>query len=358
MKIGIMSMQRIHNYGSFLQAYGLKKIIENLGYEVCFVDYQFEKSIIKIKKDYISKIKNNLNIFNYLKKKRIINNYNNWFEKEYIPFLCGREKNYLPKNIDELVIGSDEVFNCLQTYPVGYSRQLFGYQFDNIPVISYAASFGQTNVERLNKYNISQEIGDMLRKFKSISVRDNNSFNTVYELTDIKPTVNLDPVLMYDFSKDVIDNVNIDNYIIVYAYPNRLTKKEERIIKKFAKKHNKKIVSLGMYQKIADIDITVNPFEVFAYFKHADFIITDTFHGSIFSIKTHSKFCTLIRNNSEGNSNKLSDLLNRLSLNECIINDISNIEDFYNKKIDYKKCDSILEKEKNNTINYLKNNIK
>ena len=43
MKIGIMSMQRIHNYGSFLQAYGLKKTIESLEHDVCFVDYQFEK---------------------------------------------------------------------------------------------------------------------------------------------------------------------------------------------------------------------------------------------------------------------------------------------------------------------------
>ena len=46
-KIGIMSMQRIKNYGSFLQAYGLKKIIEKLGYEVEFVDYHIGEPIIK-----------------------------------------------------------------------------------------------------------------------------------------------------------------------------------------------------------------------------------------------------------------------------------------------------------------------
>ena len=46
-KVGIMSMQRIINYGSFLQAYGLKKVIEGLGYEVEFVDYQVEKTLKK-----------------------------------------------------------------------------------------------------------------------------------------------------------------------------------------------------------------------------------------------------------------------------------------------------------------------
>ena len=46
-KIGILSMQRIKNYGSFLQAYGLRKLIEELGYEVQYVDYHVEEPVIK-----------------------------------------------------------------------------------------------------------------------------------------------------------------------------------------------------------------------------------------------------------------------------------------------------------------------
>ena len=59
-KVGILSMQRIKNYGSFLQAYGLKKIIEELGHDVEFVDYHIEPSIIENKEnsknDKISKV--------------------------------------------------------------------------------------------------------------------------------------------------------------------------------------------------------------------------------------------------------------------------------------------------------------
>ena len=51
MKIGILSMQRICNYGSFMQSYALKNIIEDLGHEVEFVDYKIEKPILKSKKD-------------------------------------------------------------------------------------------------------------------------------------------------------------------------------------------------------------------------------------------------------------------------------------------------------------------
>lgn len=357
MKVGILSMQRIKNYGSFLQAYGLKKTIESLGHEVEFVDYKYEKSVVEEnKKSLLKKIKSNLNIFKYIRKKRIISEYNKRFNEEFIPSLCGKDNNILPQ-IDCLVIGSDEVFNCLQGYPVGYAKEFFGYGYENTKVISYAASFGQTTYADLKKYRIDNEISSMLKKFSAISVRDNNSYKTVKKLTNNEVTINLDPVLISDFSDNIIDNVKINNYIIVYAYPGRLTNEEKKEIKFFAKKYNKKIVSFGMYQDIADIDITVHPFEILAYFKHADFIITDTFHGSIFAIKNHTKFCTIIRKNRSGNANKLEDLLKRLKLDNRILSDINELEKKYNEIYDYKMTDLILEEEKNKTIKYLKDNI-
>ena len=133
-KIGIMSMQRIVNYGSFLQAYGLKETLEELGYDVQFVDYKFEKVVAKIeKKSLIKKIKENINIIQFINKKlvkrRFLKEYNNVF----LSSLGVTKKNYYP-NIDGLVIGSDEVFNCLQDYPVGYSKELFGKNYENIHV--------------------------------------------------------------------------------------------------------------------------------------------------------------------------------------------------------------------------------
>ena len=156
----------------------------------------------------------------------------------------------------------------------------------------------------------------------------------------------------------MIDNVKINNYIIVYAYPGRLTKEEKRGIKVFAKKHNKRIVSFGMFQEISDKEIVVSPFEMFPYFKHADFIITDTFHGSIFSIKTHAKFCTIVRKTSEGNSNKLEDLLNRLKLNKRIINNIQQLDGIYSTPIDYSETDKIIKRGINETMDYLSQSIK
>ena len=68
--VGIMSMQRIRNYGSFLQAYSLKKIIESLGYKVEFIDYKYEQSLVDDKKNIVEKIIKNHNIIEFCKKSK------------------------------------------------------------------------------------------------------------------------------------------------------------------------------------------------------------------------------------------------------------------------------------------------
>lgn len=354
-KIGIMSMQRIVNYGSLLQAFGLKKILEDLEYNVQFVDYRYEEGISRLKdQSIIKKIISNINIIKFISKKAVLNNFRNKYNNEYIKLLGINCINYNP-NIDALVIGSDEVFNCLQGYPVGYSRELFGKNYENINVISYAGSFGHTKYEELKEHNIDKEIGEYFSKFNAISVRDKNSESIVEKLTSKKPELHLDPVLISDFSKVITNNVKLNNYIIVYAYTGRLTKSEEKYIKKFAKKHKKKIVSLGFYQKIADYNLVVSPFEVLEYFQKADYVITDTFHGTIFSIKMNTKFCTIIR---DSNKNKLMYLLEKLSQVDRNVTELDKIEELYNKDIDFKETNSIIEAERKRTTEYLKNNLK
>lgn len=355
-KVGIMSMQRVTNYGSFLQAYGLMKTIKKIGYEVEFVDYKYEKTIVdNKKKNLFKRILDNINLVNFFKRKNTQKSFKEsykFFLKKYLNIRD--ERNYYP-NIETLVIGSDEVFNCLQTFPVGYSRNLYGKGYEKNNVISYAASFGHTTLKGLKEHKIDDEITSMLKKFKSISVRDENSKEIIYNLTNINPEIHLDPVLISDFN-DEINNIKIkiNNYIVVYAYSGRLSKREEKYIKKFAKKNNKKIISLGFYQKIADYNLVVDPFEVLAYIKNADFVITDTFHGSVFSIKMNTKFCTLVR---KSNYNKLTHLLDKLGHSSQIIKKIEDIETKYIKDIDFKESNTILELEKNKAINYLKKNI-
>lgn len=243
-KIGILSMQRIKNYGSFLQAYGLRKLIEELGYEVQYVDYHVEEPVIKDsingKNDKISKA---LKTFEgdapFIQKFQYIIHKKNFGKKYYSVLGLTEEPNYNPE-LDTLVIGSDEVFNCIQSNKnVGYSLELFGKDNKAKKLITYAASFGNTTVEKLEKYNKKEEISELLNKFDKISARDSNTGKIVEEISNQKVVYNLDPVLAYDYMKkcDKIPDIAInEKYIIVYAYSNRISAEESKYIKEFAKK--------------------------------------------------------------------------------------------------------------------------
>lgn len=370
-KVGIMSMQRIANYGSFLQAYALKQLIEKTGHNVEFVDYHIGLPVVKDNTDnankYVRKIEKGFEAFRYkapLSHKFSYIQYKQSFNKKYLPLLdVTDEMNYNPE-LDCLVIGSDEVFNCIQKNSnVGYSPELFGKNNRSKKLITYAASFGNTTLEKLDKYEKREEIGNLLRRFDAISVRDTNSGSIVENLTGQTPVYHLDPVLTYDYIHccDKIPELTVsEKYIVLYAYSGRISDDEADWITAYAEKKKLKVYAIGGIQKCADKFIDCSPFEVFAYFKNAEEIITDTFHGSIFSVITHRLFTTLVRKSvgsSYGNEEKLLDLLKRLSLTDRMTIDIRDAEEINKCKIDYNVIEKLLVEQRNAAADYLRENI-
>lgn len=131
-------------------------------------------------------------------------------------------------------------------------------------------------------------------------------------------------------------------------------------IAEYAKKKKLKIYAIGGIQKCADQFVDCSPFEVLAYFRNAEEVITDTFHGSIFSIITHRPFTTLIRKsvgNSYGNEEKLSDLLKRLELNTRMTTKIESVENINEQVINYEKIDEILKTHRKVARQYLQKNL-
>lgn len=364
-KVGILSMQRIRNYGSFLQAYGLKKILEGIGCDVEFVDYHVDEPIVKdaakeknIFEKGIETLNGNAKLWH--KFQYII--YKQNFSKNFKYLELPKEYNYCPK-LNTLVIGSDEVFNLIQSNKnVGYSLELLGKDNRADRVITYAASFGNTTIEKINKYEKKDEISNLLKNIDSISVRDKNSYEIVKKLTEINPQINLDPVLIFDYmNSELVPQIRTkEKYIIIYAYNNRINKEEALEIKKIANKKGYKIYSIGGTQPYADKFIDCTPFEVLAYFKNAEFIITDTFHGSIFSIICNKQFVTIVRKsegNKYGNEEKLTFLLENLNLKSRIVYDYKKIEKVISEKINFEKTNEIISEERKKAMKYLKENI-
>lgn len=370
MKIGIMSMQRIENYGSFLQAYSLRQMLEELGHEVVFVDYVIEPCIVQdpiqviphhsipyrivrkgyyIVKDIIRQLDGEKAAEQKIDSMRLRIKYS-----EYLRELGITEQRTENIPVDVLVVGSDEVFNCLQTNPaVGYSKQLFGEYSQANKVVSYAASAGFTTVEGLEKYGIRDEVSDMLKNnFDHISVRDENTFDLVKTLTGITPDMHLDPVLVGDFSSKIIEKHDLDKYVVVYSYEERMSGRtdEAEAIQRFAHERGLKTVSIGNFQKWTDLKIEASPFELLGYIKNADYVVTDTFHGTIFSIILGKKFATIIR---DSNKQKLSALLKRFSLDNRQLRELSELEGILITPIDFSRADFVRRFEKRKTVDYL-----
>lgn len=371
-KVGIMSMQRIANYGSFLQAYALRQLIEKQGHKVEFVDYHIEPPVVKDDADngnkYARKIQKGLETFRYkapISHKLAFIKYKQSFGRKCMPVLgITGEMNYNPE-LDCLVIGSDEVFNCIQKNSnVGYSLELFGKDNRTKNLITYAASFGNTTLEKLDRYGKKDEIADLLKKFDAISVRDENSRKIIEILTGNKVTYHMDPVLMYDYlhcCAEIPDLKPLEKYLILYAYSGRISDQEADWISVYAKKKHFKVYAIGGIQKCADRFIDCSPFEVLAYFQNAEEVITDTFHGSIFSVITHRKFTTLVRKsegNSYGNEEKLTDLLERLKLTNRMTVDVKSVDTINDQPIDFTMVNAILKYQRGCVEKYLQNNIK
>lgn len=322
-RVGIMSMQRIRNYGSFLQAYGLRRLLESLGCEVRFVDYRPGPCLVEPERPSrlprpAAKLAEVLAGPGPLGAKLAYANYKRRYDERTWPLLgLPAEPDYATDGLDMLVIGSDEVFNCVQANPnVGFSPDLFGASSKARRTVTYAASCGNTTVAKLREHGVAGEVAGWLRSLDAVSVRDENTASVVRELSGADPARNLDPVLAWDFSgeEDVPASPVEGRYMIAYAYSGRLTKDECAALRIYADERGLRVVNVGGVQGCCDGFLDLGPLEVLAAFRGAECVLTDTFHGTILSVIAERPFATIVRTHGYGNAEKLTDLLARLGL--------------------------------------------
>ncbi len=339
LKVGILTMHRVLNYGSFMQAYALKSVIESFGHEVTFRDFKngsprhIGEKVKKrggIKK--LSKLPKVLSdIPGTLQNRRFKKELKKCFEQVCWPVLHVPQVPDYNLSADVMVIGSDEVFNYTQNHAFGYVPCLFGHGVDAPVILSYAASAGYANVEDVVNDGMKEEITSGLGRMKYIAVRDENTRKLVECCTNESPALVIDPTLIYDFDELVPKTPVVEGgYLLVYAYAGRMdTRQEIDAVRKIAEKHQLRLVSAGAYHAWCDDNIVVSPFELLRLFKDATFVVTDTFHGSIFAMKAHTQFATLIRQEHSlgSNSNKVLYLLKQFGMDTRIVTDLARLED-------------------------------
>lgn len=360
MKICILSMQRVDNYGSVLQGYSLKKLINNLGHHTEFIDIkkgnnedlnkQCEAFSSFSEFEYNNSIRYQMlrikNKFSNIETQKMFND----FRKKALHI----KNNNNTSIYDVCIIGSDEVFNCLQKSKWGFDPQLFGEVKIAKKNITYAASCGSTKVEMLPE-ELKAAISKAMTNLSAISVRDENTALFVQALTGREVVYHLDPVAIGDFSNE-IQNVHLKNklpahYCLIYSYQGRMNDEntKEKILAYCKKNKLTPVAPFGKQNWIKPQKV-LSPFELLKAFVNADSIITDTFHGTLFGAKFGKRMAIIIR---DSNKNKLNDLTMRLGLENHVLTDLNDLSNVLNKELDRTSIDEILVSERKRTLNYL-----
>ena len=357
-------MQNIDNYGSVLQAYSLKKLVESFGHNVSFIDIvpgtdeqlNMECSRLAVENGLsVKSLKPNLykRLENKIKRIPSERMYNSFRIKE-----LKIKDSYRKDSYDVCIIGSDEVFNCVQVSKWGFDRQLYGDVKNADKIITYAASCGNTKESMLTS-RLRESIKDSFANVSQFSVRDENTEDFIVKLTGQIPEKNMDPVAVGNFNEEIykahLPKKMPKHYCIVYSYKERFSdKKTIKSIQDFCHKYDLIPISLFGSQFWTQNDILLTPFEILKAFQEAEFIITDTFHGALFGAKYAKRMAVFIR---DSNRNKLSDLVSKLKIENHVVLSDSELEMKYNMMLDRNEINLILEKEREKTIEYLKKNL-
>lgn len=349
MKIGIITFQNAHNWGAILQLYALKTYLQDQGHNVKVINYinpAIAKKYTKERKiDYkVTDIKSSIKVLfkvvnNIYSKKQYLRKWQLFddFIKKYI--LDNDIKKYnkddIEKlNLDYIICGSDQIWNPNLTD--GLDETYFGAQKEKIKNISYAASMGIKELPQEEEIKFKRYI----KKLNSISVREQTLKDYIERITDKKVEKVLDPTLLLDKSKyeEIEGKIDNKNYLLIYTLEKN--KKLLKIAKFIAKQKGLKIIELSYekdlrnlgHKQVADI----GPREFLGLIKNAKFVITNSFHGTVFSIILNKQFYTIP---VEKVNSRIEEILKITGLEQRQINYIEEIN--LEKEI---KFDSVIEK--------------
>ncbi len=340
-KITIVTLYDSINCGTFLQAYSLGEFLKENGYEPLYLKLKNDNSTINLKIKNKMKLKEIIiKIIRKIKLKKKFKNIGSYFKTIDLEELNANE------NIKNVIIGSDEIWNVNNDSFIHY-KEFFGYNFKNKNVIAYAPSCNDINKTNIKKYDKKLNFNN----FNFLSSRDEKTYNLLKEYKMEKVTNVLDPTFLTDSYKNNLEDIKLKNYIVVYGHS--FNDDQIQTIKKIAKEKNKKLISITKYYDWCDENFIATPFEFLSYIKNADYIITSTFHGSVFSIIFEKNFIAFVEK-----ENKVSDLLRKFGLESRIFENANEGLDLLNKSIDYKKINNIKKEMKKESVEYLLNSIK
>lgn len=354
MRIAILTLIGPENIGNRLQNYAVQELLKNKNFDVETLYYNvsddnFKSKAISIIHSlfikfgildsdfYIDKIKKN-------PKMALVKEFNDKyinFQKKYI-LKCNKMKKYVD-DYDFYCAGSDQIWNAVL---VQNNDFLFMNFAPSSKTFSLSASMGTTYIPDKFKGTFTKG----LMHVGNISVREDDAKDLIKEMVNRDVTVLLDPTLLINKNRwlEVSRKPNIElppKYIVTY-FLGELTESQKQQINSYAVENNCNIIEINGKHKNF-----VGPSEFISLISNAEFVFTDSFHGTAFSIIFNKKFIVFQRNNSYDMSSRIVTILKKFGLLEHFYNsNDNNIDDQFGEyaknieKIDY-NIDNILSEE-------------
>ena len=351
MKIGIITFHHALNYGAVLQTYALQQYLNDLGIENDIIDYRspyIEYFYKPIKSNFIKDTKMFLREVIYYpnnkKKRREFDS----FLKKYIKLSrIVRNKQDLERlnpEYDFFLAGSDQVWNLKWS---GLDKAYFLDFTDKSKKYSYAASFGFEKIPDGQE----QVYRELLEGFQSISVRENTGKEIVKGLLGREAEVSVDPTCLLD--KEKWEKICIypkeKDYVLVYM----LDHSDEllQFAKQFAKNKNISIIYISDALKKKNDFIYkgfLSPSEFVGLFANAEYVVTNSFHGLMFSVIFEKKFCIQYQKKINAPNSRLYDFLYDYNLEDRLLENIK-----MDEEIDYLSVKKIMAKKVEQSKKYI-----
>ena len=389
MKVGISSCYSHHNYGSMLQAYATQKVVEELGAEAITIgSYKPIHYMTQSKfRYYFHKITNKDILFGKIRTvssrieekkykdvvdgRKIRDEYFNDFCKDHFklsPMNENRDElSAFSSSCDVVLVGSDQLWN-----PINVEHDFFTLTWvpDNVRKVSYATSIGATVIPDYEK----QQYIEFLNRFADISVRESSAAETLKEIgVKKKVEVVLDPTLLMTgeewMSIQQKEPLVREKYILCYFLGTN--REHRRFAEKVRELTGYKIIALEHLDEFVKDDLTyadkayyeAGPAEFVNLVRNAEYVCTDSFHGSCFSILNHKRFFTFNRyksNNTQSTNSRIDSLFENLGITGRRVSGPATddeIKKLLELNINYDEVDIRLEEKRKASKEYLRRAI-
>ena len=341
MRCGIVTVYNSENCGSFLQGYALARFLQKNGHEAVFIRQNCPNHSASPKR-YFTKLAKTVLRGNLAGAKRLVVRRKNFRQAIDQHLQVVKDAT----GLDCCILGSDVIWDVSTGFFRNSHTFFWGTRFSPAKIIAYAPSIGFSKEEDLKKVDFVQE---SLSNMAAVSVRDEVSQRLLQPYCNKEIHLVCDPTFLVDWAdyNAIAKETDLEKFIFLYCYGN-LPAADREAIQSIAKAEGLKTVTFGNYNSWCDVCLPYDPLLFLSIYDKADYIITNTFHGTVFSAIYEKRFA-VVNNDKQ----KVLNVLKMCGLSEKMTQTAEDYHAILHSDFDYEMTRRNIMQERENSLRYL-----